>query len=259
MDGFGDPGLVRFGLGEAMDGVAHDQRRLGRVDDDDGLADLGAAHFLDGAGGGAGEFVDVLAGAGTGRLGRNGGDDFAVFDRLDPGDGGDHGDGGLTTTGDHVHVHFLFAHVFQQIDRGNAVGADGGGGEVDHEDAEGIELVGVLFVHVGAGGVEGDLDVVGLDVGQEAVDALVGGLQAQVPGTLHAFGGGINPHHPHRFQHRAALQFVEEIGADIAGTDQGTFDFFGHLRFSLEGEYFRRIGRLQCRNRRCGHRNAHRV
>jgi hypothetical protein len=56
-------------LGQAVHGVAHDQRRLGRVDDDDGLALLRAAHLLDRAGGGAGELVDVLAGAGAGALG----------------------------------------------------------------------------------------------------------------------------------------------------------------------------------------------
>jgi hypothetical protein len=33
-----DRGLVGLVLGQAVDGVAHDQRRLGRVEDDDGLA-----------------------------------------------------------------------------------------------------------------------------------------------------------------------------------------------------------------------------
>src|SRR5690606_3971281 len=89
VDGFGDLGLVRFGLGQAVHRVAHDQRRLGRVEDDDRLALLGAADLLDRARGGAGEFVDVLARAGTGGLARHGGDDLAVGHRLHAGDGRD--------------------------------------------------------------------------------------------------------------------------------------------------------------------------
>ena len=69
-------------LGQAVHGVAHDQRRLGRVDDDDGLASLGAADLFDRTGGGAGELVDVLAGAGADRAAGHGGDDLAIGHRL---------------------------------------------------------------------------------------------------------------------------------------------------------------------------------
>jgi hypothetical protein len=50
------------------DRVAHDQRRLGRVQHDDRLALGCAAHGLDGLRGGLGELVDVGARAGAGAL-----------------------------------------------------------------------------------------------------------------------------------------------------------------------------------------------
>ena len=63
---------------EAEDRVAHDQRRLGRVEDDDRLAALGAADVLDRAGRGLGELVDVGARARAGRLRGDRGDDLGV-------------------------------------------------------------------------------------------------------------------------------------------------------------------------------------
>jgi hypothetical protein len=92
-----------------------------------------------------------------------------------------------------------------QVHRRHAEGADGGGGEVDHQHAQFVELAAVLGMHVGAGGVEGDLHAVGQHVGQQAVHALGGGLDAHLAGTLEAVGFGVDAHHPHRLQHRAAL------------------------------------------------------
>src|SRR5690606_28171919 len=65
LDGSDDLVLLGRVLREAVDGVAHHQRRLGRVDDDDGLAALGAADELYAARRRAGELVDVLARAGA--------------------------------------------------------------------------------------------------------------------------------------------------------------------------------------------------
>src|SRR5690606_7603798 len=69
VDGIGNARLVRSVDSQTMDGVTHDQRRLGRVDDNDRLAFLCPTNLLDGAGGGAGEFVDILARAGAHRTG----------------------------------------------------------------------------------------------------------------------------------------------------------------------------------------------
>src|SRR5690606_29204156 len=160
VDRVGDAGLVRRVGGQAVDGVAHDQRRLGRVDDDDRLAFLRAAHLLDGAGGGAGEFVDILARAGSNRTGRHSGNDLAVFHRLYPGHRGDHGDGRLATAGDHVDVENRLTGVLLQVHRRHHGRADGGRGEVDHQHAQRVQLAAVLGMHIGGGGVEGDADVI---------------------------------------------------------------------------------------------------
>ena len=64
-------------LRQREDRVAHDQRRLGRVQDDDRLAALGAAELHDRLRGRLGEFVDIGARAGAGRLRGDRGDDLA--------------------------------------------------------------------------------------------------------------------------------------------------------------------------------------
>jgi hypothetical protein len=102
----------------------------------------------------------------------------------------------------------------------------------------GVDLARVLGVHVGAGGVEDDLHAVGLHVRARAVDALGGGLDAHLAGTLEAVGFGVDAHHPHRLEHRAALQLGQQVGADVAGADQGALDFA-----ISSGSDFRRSGR----------------
>jgi hypothetical protein len=62
-------------------------------------------------------------------------------------------------------------------------------------------------------------------VGQQAVHALGGGLDAHLAGTLEAVGVGVDAHHPHRLQHRAALQLGQQVGADVARADQGALYF----------------------------------
>ena len=65
---------------------------------------LGPAEDLDRLRRGAGELVDVLAGARAGRRGRHGGHDLRVVHVDDPRHGVHHRDGGLSATGDHVDV-----------------------------------------------------------------------------------------------------------------------------------------------------------
>ena len=211
-----------------MHRVAHDQRGLGRVDDDDGLAFFGAAHLLDGAGGGAGKFVNVFARAGAYGLGGRRGDNFGIGHGLDAGHRCHQRDRRLPAAGHHVDVHRAAFEVGRQVDRRHAVGADGGRGEVDHQHAQLIELAAVFGMHVGRGCVEGNLDVVAQHMGQQAIHAVTGGVEAHVPGPHQSLGRGVDAHHPHRFQHLAAQQFVKQVGADVAGPDQGTFDLFGH-------------------------------
>ena len=118
------------------------------------------------------------------------------------------------------------AHVLRQVHRRHAERADGRRREVDHHHAQRVELAGVFGVHIGAGGIKGDLHAVGQHVRQQAIHAVGGGLDAHLAGALQAVGFGVDADHPDRLQHRAALQFVQQVGADVAGTDQGAFDFF---------------------------------
>jgi hypothetical protein len=65
-----------------------------------------------------------------------------------------------------------------------------------------LSLRAVLGVHIGAGGVEGDLHAVGQHVRQQAVDALGGGLEPISRARFRPFGVGVDADHPHRLEHR---------------------------------------------------------
>jgi len=79
-------------------------------------------------------------------------------------------------------------------------------------------------VHVGAGRVEGDADLVFFHMGEQAVDAFGGGLEPHLAGTREPFGSRVDADHPYGFEHAAAFEFVEQIGADVAGADHGAAD-----------------------------------
>jgi hypothetical protein len=83
-------------------------------------------------------------------------------------------------------------------------------------------------VHIGAGGVEDDLHAVGLHVGNQAVDTVSGGLDTHFAGAFEAVGFGVDADHPDGFEHRAAPQLGQQVGADVARPYQGAFDFFRH-------------------------------
>jgi len=178
---------------------------------------------------GAGEFVDVLARTGPGRLARHGRDDFTVGHRLHAVDGSHHGDGGLAPAGDHVDVHLAFADMLLEVDRRHAEGADGRGREIDHERPFGVHLAAVLCMGVSAGGVKDDLYTVGLHVRHQAVHTVRSGLEPHLAGALETVGLGVDADHPDRLQYGAALQLGQQVGADVAGSDHGAFDFIGHV------------------------------
>jgi hypothetical protein len=60
-------------------------------------------------------------------------------------------------------------------------------------------------MHIGAGGIEGDLHTVGKHVGQESIHTVGGGFDTHLAGALEAVGLWVNPHHPHRLQNWTAL------------------------------------------------------
>lgn len=67
-------------VAQAIDRLAHDQRRLGRIENDDGLAARGTTHVHDRLACRLGEFVDIGAGAGPCALAGDRGDDLAIVD-----------------------------------------------------------------------------------------------------------------------------------------------------------------------------------
>jgi hypothetical protein len=79
---------------------------------------------------------------------------------------------------------------------------------------------------ISGGGVKRDLNAIGFDVRQQSIDTLSRGFDAEFAGFFQAVRGGVDAHHPHGFEHRAALQLGQQVGANVARPDQGTFDFF---------------------------------
>jgi hypothetical protein len=70
-------------------------------------------------------------------------------------------------------------------------------------------------------------------MGQESIHPVGSGLQTHLPGTGQAFGGGVDADHPHGLQHRAALDLVDQVGADVARADQRTADLLHAHAFLL--------------------------
>src|SRR3546814_11793097 len=87
----------------------------------------------------------------------------------------------------------------------------------------------------------------------QAVHALIGGLEAKLLGTCQTFGRRVDPHHPHRLEHVSPQELVEKIGAASARADDCAFDF-GHFAASLTACSSRsanELGRASCRERVC--------
>src|SRR5262249_26100836 len=135
----------------------HDQRGLGRVQDDDRLAALGAAYHLNGLRGGLRELVYVRPGAGTGGARGDGGDDLGVAHGGDSCDGRDHWDGGLAAAGHHVDVSAV--EVLVEVDGRDNIGTYGRWREVDEPDAVAGQCRGVGFMRLGRRRVEDDADI----------------------------------------------------------------------------------------------------
>src|SRR5690606_38095167 len=143
-----------------------------------------------------------------------------VVDLGDGRDGGDHGNGGLATAGDHVDVRRV--QVFFQIDHRHTVGTDGGRGQVDDADT-GLrvaqQLV-VVDVGAGGGGIEDDIDVSEFRHLDQAVHAGGAGGHTHARCTGQAVGGRVDADHHAHFQRLAMAQDLDhQIGADVAGTN----------------------------------------
>src|SRR5690606_7566545 len=134
------------------------------------------------------------------------------------GDGGDHGDGGLASAGDHVDVGRVEVGV--EVDDRHHVGTDSGGGEIDDAYTVLLQDVVVTGVSAGAGGVEHDADVLEFGQFDQAVYAFMGGGDVHAPGAGEAIGFRVDADHGGHFEVAAMAQdFDHQIGADVAGAD----------------------------------------
>src|SRR5262249_54903529 len=85
-----------------------------------------------------------------------------------------------------------------------------------------------------AGRVKDDLDLVGM--GEKAADSLGAGRQSQLACACQPFRLRNDADHQYRLQHGRALEFVEQIGADVARPDDGHWYFFCHTVLSCSGD-----------------------
>ena len=175
----GDRVLVGV-LGDgAEDGVAHDHRRIGRVQDDDRLAALARRRWS--------RTPALVVLVNSSMLARVPGpadadDTDATISAYGTSTTRrhrvDHRDGGLPTAGDHVDVRRI--EVLAQVRRRDHPGPDRGRGQVDGPDAGlGVARRGVA-VHVGAGRLEHQVGL--LVQAEQPVHALVAGLQPELAG-----------------------------------------------------------------------------
>ena len=217
VDGLGDRITVGV-LGDgAEDRVAHDHRRVGRVQDDDRLAALGAPDGLHTLAGGLGELVDVGPGPGPAETEETEATISAYGTSHHPRDRVDDRNGRLPPAGDHVDVRRV--QVLAQVGRRDHRRAHRGRRQVDGADTRGRVLRRRGLVHVGAGRLEHQVGFLGLR--QQPVNAFMSGLQTQLAGPRQALALRVDPHHPARFQPLGAQQLVEQVGADISRPDDG--------------------------------------
>ncbi|MNX97739.1 hypothetical protein D3C86_1301150 [compost metagenome] len=217
-------------VAKAINSVAHDQRRLGGVEDDDGLATRGAADLSDGLTGRLGELVDVGARAGAGALRGDRGDDLAVMHLGDTIDRRDDGDGRLPAAGHHVDVGRIQMRL--AVDRRDHIGADRRRGQVDHPLAVRRQRLAVPLVRPRRGRVENNGDVGKAGQSNQTIEPPGGDRHAQAFGAFQAIGFGIDADEGRHLQRVGQAHDLDhQIRADIARPYDGDLGFgFGDHR-----------------------------
>jgi len=206
---------ISIAVDETVDGVAHHDRRIGRVDDHHRLTALGPADDLHCRRGGFSELVDVGAGARAGGLRRNRRHDLGVGHDPRLSDSGDDRHGGLPTACHHVQVRRV--EVFVEVDHRDAERPDGGRGEVEHPDSGVAQLGPVGAVRSGGGGVEDELDVAEVRHGQEPGHTIGGGGHPHPRGAGQTVRRRIDADHGADSQRAVAAQDLDhQVGADVA-------------------------------------------
>ena len=222
---------VVIGAGHVgVDRVAHQHRRVGRVEQHDRLAPRRAADLLQRASGRLGELVDVGPRARPGGAGRDRRDDLGVGDVGDRRDRGDDGHGGLRAAGDEVDVGRVAMGV--EVDRRDHRRPERGRRQVDREDPALGEQLGVLGVGGGGGRVEGEVDLAdACRAGPRAPRARSRPRprrRARGPGE-----SGSMPGHPDQLQRRAAADLRHQVAADVARADDHHPERLSHVRSSF--------------------------
>ena len=184
---------------QAIVRIAHDQRRLGRVEHDDRLAPRCPADVHNRLSSRLGELVDIGAGARTRALAGDRGGDLAIVDLGDAVHCRDDRDRRLPAAGDYVDV--LRIEALLAVDRRDHIGADRRRRQVDYPLASGLDQLVVALVRARAGRIEDDLDVRKLRHGNQALDPLVRGRYAHALRACEPIGGRIDPEHHAHFEH----------------------------------------------------------
>src|SRR5690606_6278440 len=153
--------------------------------------------------------------------------DLGVAHLGDPRDRVHDRDRRLPTAGDQTDVGGV--QVGAQVDRGHHRRADRRRGQIHGLDAERSVLGRVLHVDPGRGRLEDDVRPFGL---QQPVDALGAGSQTVVGGPFQPRAVRVDTDHPARLDHLRPEQLVEQIGADVARTDNGSGRFRHDVTYS---------------------------
>ena len=128
-----------------------------------------------------------------------------------------HRDGRLAAAGDHVDVRRPGVHV--GVDRRADERADRGRGQVDRGDAGGGVPVGVGQVGLGRRRLEHQ--VRHLLLGEQPVHPAGARLDAERAGPCQTVGGRVDADHVPDVDELGAQQLDEQVGADVAGADDG--------------------------------------
>ena len=218
MDRLGDRVPVGVRPDRAEHGVPHDHRRRHRVQDDDRLAALAAPPTA--------SMACAVVSVNSSMLARVPGP--AEREAMDatisaygtgghPGNRVHHRDGRLAAAGDHVDVRRPGVHV--GVHRGADERADGRRGQVDRDDP-GVGIPGgVGQVGLGRGGLEDQVGQSSCSSSQSTPPALASTPSVAGPGQ--AVGRRVDADHVAHVDELAALQLDEQVGADVAGADDG--------------------------------------
>ena len=227
-----DRGVVGVGADRAVDGVAHQDRRLGRVQDDDRLAVGGPADRHEPLGRRLGELVDVGPCPRAGRLRGDRRDDLGVGHRRHPADGGHHRDRRLAAAGDHVQVGRVQLGV--QVDGRDDGRADGGRRQVDRDDPGLGVARRVRGMDLGTRRLVDDPDTEPIRFREEPVRTVGRRLEPPLARVSEAVRVRIDADQRDRLQDRGAAQLDDQIRPDVARADDRDRDPFSHVGASRE-------------------------